>query len=65
VVISAIYMLRAYRNIFWGPMASRWDGLTDIAPTARYSVILLLIPLMIAGFYPQIILRMVATALPH
>jgi NADH-quinone oxidoreductase subunit M len=62
VVISAIYMLRAYRNIFWGPISSRWESLTDIAPTARWSVILLLVPLMVAGFYPQIILRMVGTA---
>ena len=66
VVISAIYMLRAYRNIFWGPIAARWESLTDIAPTAKYSVIvLLLLPLMIAGFYPQIILKMVGSALPR
>ena len=63
VVISAIYLLRAYRNIFWGPIAARWESLTDIAPTARYSVILLLIPLMIARFYPQFILKMVGTVL--
>lgn len=65
VVISAIYMLRAYRSIFWGPIAARWETLTDITPTARYSVILLLIPLMIAGFYPQFILKMVETAFPR
>jgi len=65
VVISAIYMLRAYRNIFWGPIAARWESLTDITPTAKYSVILLLIPLMLAGFYPQFILKMVGTAIPH
>ncbi len=65
VVISAIYMLRAYRNIFWGPIAARWETLTDISLTARCSVILLLIPLIIAGFYPQFILNMVASALPR
>ena len=65
VVISAIYMLRAYRNIFWGPIAARWETLTDINTTARYAVILLLIPLMVAGFYPQFILKMVASALPR
>ena len=65
VVVSAIYMLRAYRNIFWGPIAARWDTLTDITPTARLSIILLLIPLMIAGFYPQLILKMVGSALPR
>ncbi len=65
VVISAIYMLRAYRNIFWGPLSARWESLTDITPTALYAVVLLLIPLMIAGFYPQFILKMVATILPQ
>jgi len=65
VVISAIYMLRAYRNIFWGPIAARWEALADITPSARWSVILLLTPLMIAGFYPQFIIKMVETALPR
>jgi NADH-quinone oxidoreductase subunit M len=65
VVISAIYMLRAYRAVFWGPMNPRWDSLTDITASARWSVIILLAPLMVAGFYPQLILRMVETAIPH
>ncbi len=65
VVISAIYMLRAYRAIFWGPLAARWERLTDMTLTAKYSVILLLIPLMIAGFYPQFILKMVGAAFPR
>lgn len=65
VVVSAIYMLRAYRNIFWGPIAARWETLTDITPTARLSIILLLIPLMIVGFYPQLILKMAGSALPR
>jgi NADH-quinone oxidoreductase subunit M len=65
VVISAIYMLRAYRNIFWGPIAQRWEGLADIGCSAKWAVILLIAPLMVAGFYPQLILKMVGTALPR
>ncbi len=65
VVISAIYMLRAYRNIFWGPITTRWEAITDITPSARWSVILLLFPLMIVGFYPQMLIKMVETALPR
>ena len=65
VVISAIYMLRAYRNVFWGPVVQRWESVTDIACGAKWAVILLLLPLMIAGFYPQLILKMAGTALPH
>ena len=65
VVISAIYMLRAYRWVFWGPMPARWEGVADIGCGAKWSVILLLIPLMVAGFYPQFILKMVGSALPR
>lgn len=65
VVISAIYMLRAYRNVFWGPVIPRWESIPDIAGGAKWAVILLLLPLMIAGFYPQLILKMAGTALPH
>jgi NADH-quinone oxidoreductase subunit M len=65
VVISAIYMLRAYRSVFWGPIADRWTSLTDIGSSAKWAVILLIVPLMVAGFYPQMILRMVGTALPR
>lgn len=65
VVISAIYMLRAYRNVFWGPVVQRWESIADIANGAKWAVILLLLPLMIAGFYPQFILKMAGTALPH
>ena len=65
VVISAIYMLRAYRSTFWGPMMTRWDSLTDITPTALGGVILLLVPLMIVGFYPQLLVKMVTTAIPR
>ena len=65
VVISAIYLLRAYRSTFWGPMMTRWDSLTDITPTALGGVILLLVPLMIVGFYPQLLVKMVTTAIPR
>jgi NADH-quinone oxidoreductase subunit M len=65
VVVSAIYMLRAYRSIFWGTLAARWETLADIGASARWGVILLLAPLMITGFYPQILIRMVVTSFPR
>jgi NADH-quinone oxidoreductase subunit M len=65
VVISAIYMLRAYRSVFWGPITSRWEAIADIGCSAKWAVILLLLPLMAAGFYPQYLLNLVGTALPR
>ncbi len=63
VVISAVYMLRAYRRIFFGTMSERWSGLADISPIARYAVVLLVVALMVIGFYPQLLLQFVTPSL--
>jgi NADH-quinone oxidoreductase subunit M len=57
VVISAIYMLRAYRRIFWGSRGSAVnDALADISPGTRWAVILLLAALLLTGFRPSLLL---------
>lgn len=63
VVISAVYMLRAYRRVFFGPVVERWKSLPDIAPLAKVSVVLLLVLLLIAGFCPQLLVKYVLPAL--
>ena len=59
VVISAVYMLRAYRAVFMGDIEKRWSGLQDMAPRLRWAVILLLATLTIAGFFPQLFLNFI------
>lgn len=59
VVISAVYMLRAYRKVFYGTMPERWASLTDADSVTRYAVVLLIIAMMIIGFYPQAILELI------
>lgn len=56
VVISAVYMLRAYRAVFQG--TPRWQQLEDIAPSLRWPFVLLIGSLLIAGFYPQFFLNL-------
>jgi len=63
VVISAIYMLRAYRQIFMGPVAECWQNLADLTTVPRLCVIALIILLLIAGFYPQLLINTIAPAL--
>jgi NADH-quinone oxidoreductase subunit M len=63
VVISAVYMLRAYRRIFMGPVNDRWKSLAEIATLPRLCVIGLLVLLLIAGFYPQLLINLIAPAL--
>jgi NADH-quinone oxidoreductase subunit M len=63
VVISTIYMLRSYRRIFMGPIGDKWKALPDIATLPRLCVAGLLLLLLIAGFFPQVVLSYVVPAL--
>lgn len=59
VVISAVYMLRAYRATFWGTL----DGKLAAAPavrTPRLPVVLLVGASLWVGFFPQSIVRLIA-----
>jgi NADH-quinone oxidoreductase subunit M len=63
VVISAIYMLRSYRRIFMGPIGDKWKDLPDIGALPRICVAGLIVLLLVAGFFPQIVLNYVTPAL--
>jgi NADH-quinone oxidoreductase subunit M len=62
VVISAVYMLRAYRTAFWGTIAERCKNLADLQPKLRLPVALLVSAMLWIGFYPQSFVRMVTPA---
>jgi NADH-quinone oxidoreductase subunit M len=62
VVISTVYMLRAYRKIFMGTVGERWKELVDLRPGLRVPVTLLVGALLYYGFFPQSFVRMVAPA---
>jgi NADH-quinone oxidoreductase subunit M len=62
VVISTVYMLRAYRKIFMGTMSEQWKELVEVQPTLRVPVILLVGALLCYGFFPQSFVRIVAPA---
>jgi NADH-quinone oxidoreductase subunit M len=60
VVISTVYMLRAYRKTFMGTLAERWKDLVDLRPILRVPVALLVGALLCYGFFPQSFVRMIA-----
>jgi NADH-quinone oxidoreductase subunit M len=60
VVMSTVYMLRAYRKTFMGAMREQWQKLPDLSPALRVPVILLVAALLCYGFFPQIFVRNVA-----
>ncbi|MDQ2825084.1 MAG: NADH-quinone oxidoreductase subunit M [Verrucomicrobiota bacterium] len=60
VVISAVYMLRAYRKAFMGTMADRWNNIVDLRAGLRVPVALLIAALLWFGFYPQSFVRILS-----
>ena len=60
VVISTIYMLRAYRSAFMGTTNERWGKLADLGAGLRIPVALLIAGLIWFGVFPQTLVRMIA-----
>jgi NADH-quinone oxidoreductase subunit M len=58
VVISAVYMLRAYRNIFQGPAVKLTASAPDLPLTDRIPALLLIVTLFAVGLYPNLLLNL-------
>lgn len=62
VVISAVYMLRAYRSLFMGPRPERLDTPADLSWGFRVPVLLLLVALLAVGFMPELLNQFIRPA---
>jgi NADH-quinone oxidoreductase subunit M len=60
VVISAVYMLRAYRATFMGSMPERWAALVDVRPRLHLPIAALVAALLWIGFFPQTFVTILA-----
>jgi NADH-quinone oxidoreductase subunit M len=58
VVISAVYMLRAYRNIFHGPAVKSTETAADLTLSDRIPALLLVIALFAVGLCPNLLLNL-------
>jgi NADH-quinone oxidoreductase subunit M len=58
VVISAVYMLRAYRNIFQGPSVKATVSAADLTFAERIPAALLVLALLAVGLYPNLLLNL-------
>ncbi len=54
-VISAIYMLRAIRSVFLGPISEKWFFVGDVDYSRRGAFLLLLAVLLTVGFWPRFV----------
>jgi NADH-quinone oxidoreductase subunit M len=59
VVISAVYMLRAYRAVFMGALGDSLGAVTDVRRSLRVPIGLLVAITIWFGFFPQTFVRMV------
>jgi NADH-quinone oxidoreductase subunit M len=57
VVISAVYMLRAYRNIFQGASVKITKDAEDLDSNEKLPAVILAVALLVVGFYPNSLLR--------
>jgi NADH-quinone oxidoreductase subunit M len=60
VVISAVYMLRAYRSVFMGAGRESWSGVTDLRRSLRVPIGILVAMSLWFGFFPQSFVRIVS-----
>jgi len=60
IVISAVYMLRAYRSVFMGTLRGAWSGVTDLGRTLRVPIGILIALSIWLGFFPQSFVRIVS-----
>jgi NADH-quinone oxidoreductase subunit M len=65
VVISAVYMLRAYRRTFFGSAAESEIVISDIRSGFRFPIALLVAASLLFGFFPQIAVQRIAPAFPN
>ena len=56
LVISAVYMLRAYRRTFQGPGGSHIENAEDLSSNERRPAIFLAFVLVIVGLFPNLLL---------
>ena len=58
VVISAVYMLRAYRSIFQGPSVKATEAAADLTFADRIPALLLAVALLVVGLFPNLLLNL-------
>jgi len=62
VVLSAVYMLRAYRRIFFGPLNDRWAGLQEISGLSRVAIVTLIVVMLATGFLPWLLIKFIESS---
>lgn len=60
ILFTAVYLLRAIRKVFFGPLAAQWRNIEDPQSFwGRFPFVLLLGSLLLFGFWPQGLIRII------
>ncbi|MDB6019784.1 MAG: Proton-translocating NADH-quinone oxidoreductase, chain, partial [Pedosphaera sp.] len=61
LVIGAVYMTRAIRNMLQGPLPENWQGVAESTwPLRKVPYLVLLISLLVFGFFPKLLADKIA-----
>jgi NADH-quinone oxidoreductase subunit M len=58
-LITAVYILRMLTRVFFGPLDSRWQGMTDAGPREALAAGLLVAAILTVGLFPFPFLRVI------
>ena len=64
LVISAVYMLRAFRKIFQGPVVPTTENADDLNCCDRMPAVILAVALLVVGLYPNSLLNFLTPSEP-
>lgn len=62
LVIGAVYMMRAVRDLLHGPARERWSGMADANLWERVPLVLLLAALLLFGIFPSMLTEKIRPA---
>ncbi len=63
LVIGAVYLLRAIRNVFHGPLPDKWMAVAEETwPLRKVPYLVLLASLLVFGFFPQLLVSKIKPA---
>lgn len=64
IVITAIYILKVFQEVFFGPRNSRWDDIQDANGIEMIPIVLLIGVLLLFGFFPSFLINTIDSGLP-
>ena len=66
ILVTAVYLLRLVKNVFYGPEKVAWPGLKDAQTLAQKTpFVLLLAALLLFGFFPNLLVRNIDAGVKH